>query len=196
MLKLGLLRLEPTDPLSCRGWETCGWRSQELVQSELRSVLCREFRSKMLDHPTRTSARHRQGRPGLAELAARQESVVGVGGWVGVWLQVGASAPPAARVRRELRRKRWRPREGGSRQTPAQSTCLDTLGFWGGGAPATSSMDPHGGNLFQDALSSAQPWSTLAAGNTCEYSTPFKTYADNLEFVLLKNNNNWILQMD
>ena len=107
------------------------------------------------------------------------------------WLQFGAPAPPAARVRSELRRKRWRPREGGSRQTPAQSTCLDTLGFWGGGAPATSSMDPVAGTFLRMLfLLSAQPWSTLVAGNTCEYGTSFKTYAGNLEFVLLKNNNN------
>ena len=114
----------------------------------------------------------------------------GGGGWgVGVWLPVGAPAPPAARVRSELRRKRWRPREGGSRQTPAQS--LDTLGFGGGGAPATPSMDPVAGTFLRMLfLLSAQPWSTLAAGNTCEYGTSFKTYADNLEFVLLQNNNN------
>lgn len=155
------------------------------IQSDLPSVLWREFRWKIFNHLTRTSARHRQGRPGLAELAARQgpvEAAVGVG--LGVWLQVGAPAPRAVRGRSELRRRRWRPREGGSRQTPAQSTCLDTLGFGGGGAPATSSMDPVAGTFLRMLfLLSAQPWSTLAAGNTCEYSTPFKTYADNLEFV-------------
>ena len=161
------------------------------IKSDLPSVVCREFRLKTFNDLTRTSARHRQGRPGLAELAARQEPVGGRGVGVGVWLQVGAPAPPAARVRSALKRKRWRPREGGSRQIPAQSTCLDTVGFGGGGAPATLSMDPVAGTFLRMLfLLSAQPWSTLAAGNTCEYSTSFKTYADNLEFVLLKNNNN------
>ena len=143
---------------------------------------------KIFNHLTRTSARHRQGRPGLAELAARQEPVEAwVGGGVEGWLQFGAPAPPAARVRSELRRKRWRPREGGSRQTPAQSTCLDTLGFWGGGAPATSSMDPVAGTFLRMLfLLCAQPWSTLAAGNTCEYNLCRQLRIRVLEIVIIE----------
>lgn len=121
---------------------------------------------------------------------------MGAGGWGG-GVAAGWGSRSAGCVGSQcaeevaLARKRWRPREGGSRTIPAQSTCLDTVGFWGGGAPATLSMDPIAGTFLRMLfLLSAQPWSTLAAGNTCEYSTSFKTYADNLEFVLLKNNNN------
>ena len=51
------------------------------IKSDLPSVVCREFKLKTFNDLTRTSARHRQGRPGLAELAARQEPVGVGGGW-------------------------------------------------------------------------------------------------------------------
>ena len=136
-----------------------------------------ERRLKTFTDLTRTSSRHRQERPGRLELAARRERV-GVGG-VGVWLQVGAPAPPAAQVRQARRRERYLPRAGGSLQTRAQSSCLDTLGF-GVGSAGDCEHGLRRGSLSQDALSFVcQPWSTLAAGNTCEYSKSFKTYTVN-----------------
>ena len=66
----------------------------------------------------------------------------------------------------------------------------------GWGAPATVNTDSAAGACLRMLfLLSAQPWSTLAAGNTCEYSKSFKTYTVNWEFVFLKKTN-WILQME
>ena len=103
----------------------------------------------------------------------------GGGGGVGVWLQVGAPAPPAARVRRARRRDASYPeREGACRLRLRAAVWTPWVLGWG--APATVNTDCAAGACLRMLfLLSAQPWSTLAAGNTCEYSKSFKTYTVN-----------------
>ena len=133
-----------------------------------------ERRLKTFTDLTRTSSRHRQERPGRVELAARRERV-----GVGVWLQVGA---PARRLRG------FAEPGGGSASYPErEGACRLRLraAVWtpwvlGWGAQATVNMDSAAGACLRMLfLLSAKPWSTLAAGNTCEYSKSFKTYTGN-----------------
>lgn len=133
-----------------------------------------------LPHLTRTSARHRQRRPGRAELLARRERV---GGWCGGVAAGWGSRPAGCAGSQSEEEGALATLRGRDRAASSSEQLPGHLGFWGGGAQETVNMDPVAGAFLRMlALLSAQPWSTLAAGNTCEYSKSFKTYTNDIEF--------------
>lgn len=142
--------------------------------------VCREFRLKTFNDLTRTSARHRQGRPGLAELAARQEPVDRGRGWGGDGgRRLGWGC--GCRLGLPLRRLRgFAVRWGGSageealatprgreQDDPSSEHLPGHRGFLGWGSPGDFEHGLRRGNLSQDALSFVCP--TLEYISSREY---------------------------
>lgn len=121
--------------------------------------------------------------PGLrcAELLARRRERVG--GWCGGVAAGWGSRPAGCAGSQSEEEGALATLRGRDRAASSSEQLPGHLGFWGGGAQETVNMDPVAGAFLRMlALLSAQPWSTLAAGNTCEYSKSFKTYTNDIEF--------------